>query len=80
MPPPLQTATRLQGYGWLGANYLRYEPQQTTLLPETLREWLPEGHLAHFISDAIDGLVMPAVGAGGAFAGTVRSIPWRLRS
>jgi transposase len=26
------------------------------LLPETLQEWLPEGHLAHFISDAVDGL------------------------
>ncbi len=39
----------------MAANYLPYEPQQMLLLPETLQEWLPEGHLAHFISDAIDG-------------------------
>ena len=26
------------------------------LLPESPQEWLPEGHLAHFISEAIDGL------------------------
>lgn len=42
------------------ANYLPYEPQQMMLLPETLQEWLPEGHLAYFISDAIDGLDLGA--------------------
>jgi transposase len=30
------------------------------LLPEALQDWLPEGHLAHFISDAIDGLDLGA--------------------
>ena len=40
----------------MAANYLPYDPQQMLLLPETLQEWLPEGHLAHFISDAIDGV------------------------
>ncbi len=30
------------------------------LLPESLQEWLPEGHLAHFISDTIDGLDLGA--------------------
>ena len=40
----------------MAANYLPYDPQQMLLLPETLQEWLPEGHLAHFIGDAIDGL------------------------
>ncbi len=44
----------------MAANYLPYEPQQMTLLPETLQEWLPEGHLAHFISEAIDGLDLGA--------------------
>jgi len=44
----------------MAANYLPYEPQQMMLLPETLQEWLPEGHLAHFISDAIDGLDLAA--------------------
>ena len=44
----------------MAANYLPYEPQQMMLLPESLLEWLPEGHLAHFISDAIDGLDLGA--------------------
>jgi transposase len=44
----------------MAANYLPYEPQQMLLLPEALQEWLPEGHLAHFISDAVDGLDVSA--------------------
>jgi hypothetical protein len=38
----------------MAANYLPCEPQQMMLLPESPQEWLPEGHLAHFISDASD--------------------------
>lgn len=38
------------------ASYLPYEPRQQLLLPEALQDWLPEGHLAYFISDAIDDL------------------------
>jgi len=26
------------------------------LLPESLQDWLPEEHLAHFISDTVDSL------------------------
>ena len=44
----------------MAANYLPYEPDQMLLLPESLQEWLPEGHLAHFISDAVDGLDLGA--------------------
>jgi len=36
--------------------FRRYEPDQTLLLPPSLRDWLPEDHLAFFISDAIDAL------------------------
>jgi len=36
--------------------YRPYEPDQLLLLPPSLKEWLPEGHLAWFISDAIDTL------------------------
>jgi hypothetical protein len=42
------------------ASYLPYEPQQQMLLPEALQDWLPEGHLADFISDAVDGLDLSA--------------------
>ncbi len=41
-------------------NYLPYEPDQMLLLSESLQEWLPEGHLAHFISDAVDGVDLGA--------------------
>jgi transposase len=44
----------------MAANYLPHDPQQMLLLPEALQEWLPEGHLAHFISDAVDGLDLSA--------------------
>jgi transposase len=33
-----------------------YDPDQHLLLPPSLRDWLPSGHLVHFISDTIDQL------------------------
>src|SRR5712692_7408615 len=36
--------------------YLSYDPEQRLLLPPDLREWLPEGHLALFVSDVVDEL------------------------
>ena len=44
----------------MAANYLPYEPHQMLLLPAALQEWLPEGHLAHFVNDAVDGLDLSA--------------------
>ena len=41
-------------------SYLPYEPQQQMLLPHALQEWLPEGHLAYYISDTIDSLDLSA--------------------
>jgi transposase len=32
-------------------------------LPEALQDWLPEGHLAYFVSDAVDGLELSALHA-----------------
>lgn len=37
-------------------SYLPYDPQQQMLLPHALQEWLPEGHLAYYISDTVDSL------------------------
>ena len=36
--------------------YLPYDPDQQLLLPQALQEWLPEGHLAYFVSDVVDQL------------------------
>jgi transposase len=44
----------------MAANYLPYEPQQMLLLPEAIQDWLPEGHLAHFIGDTVDTLDLSA--------------------
>jgi transposase len=44
----------------MAANYLPYEPQQMLLLPEAIQDWLPEAHLAHFISDTVDTLDLGA--------------------
>ena len=44
----------------MAANYLPYEPEQMLLLPEAIQDWLPEGHLAHFIGDTVDTLDLSA--------------------
>jgi transposase len=41
-------------------SYLPYDPQQQFLLPHALQDWLPEGHLAYFISDTVDSLDLSA--------------------
>ena len=40
-----------------------YDPEQQLLLPAALQEWLPEDHLAYFISDVVDQLDLSAVTA-----------------
>ena len=37
-----------------------YQPDQGLLLPPDLRDWLPEGHLAHHVSDLVDGMDIAA--------------------
>ena len=44
----------------MSTTFRRYAPDQTLLLPADLREWLPEGHLAHHVSDLVDGLDLTA--------------------
>jgi len=41
--------------------YLDYDPEQRLLLPPDLHDWLPEGHLALFISDIVDELDLSAI-------------------
>ena len=40
-----------------------YDPEQQLLLPAALQEWLPEDHLAYFISDVADQLDLSAITA-----------------
>jgi transposase len=40
----------------MGQNFIRCDREQSLLLPPDLREWLPEGHLAWFVIDAVGEL------------------------
>lgn len=40
----------------MSTTFRRYEPDQSLLLPPSPRDWLPEEHLAYFISDTIEAL------------------------
>jgi len=41
-------------------SFRHYAPEQDLLLPPSLGEWLPEGHLAYFISDVVEELDLVA--------------------
>ena len=43
--------------------YLPYDPDQQLLLPAALQEWLPDDHLAYFISDVVDQLDLSSITA-----------------
>ena len=47
----------------MSKTYLPYEPDQQLLLSAALQEWLPDDHLAYFISDVVDRLDMSEVTA-----------------
>jgi transposase len=44
----------------MAISYRSYEPQQEMLLPASLQDWLPKGHLSYFISDTVDALDLKA--------------------
>ena len=45
----------------MGKSYRPYYPDEELLLPPSLREWLPENHLAYFVSDVVDHLDLSAI-------------------
>ena len=47
----------------MGKSYRPYYPDEELLLPPNLREWLPEDHLAYFVSDVVDNLDLSAMDA-----------------
>jgi transposase len=42
------------------SNYRAYQPEQSYLLPPSLSDWLPEKHLAFFISEVVDEMDLSA--------------------
>jgi transposase len=47
----------------MAKTYRPYVPEQDFLLPPSLRDWLPEDHLAFFVGDLIDHLDLSAITA-----------------
>jgi transposase len=47
----------------VGKSYRPYYPDEELLLPPSLRDWLPEGHLAYFVSDVVENLDLSAMDA-----------------
>jgi transposase len=45
----------------MAKTYRSYLPEQDLLLPPSLRDWLPENHLAYFVSDLIDQADLSAI-------------------
>src|SRR5712675_1644340 len=47
----------------MGKSYRPYYPNEELLLPPSLRDWLPENHLAYFVSDVADNLDLSGMDA-----------------
>jgi len=47
----------------MAKTYRPYSPDQMFLLPPSLRDWLPEGHLVYFVSDIVDQLDLSKIEA-----------------
>lgn len=47
----------------MAKTFRSYVPEQDLLLPPSLRDWLPEDHLAYFVSELIDQLDLSAITA-----------------
>ena len=62
----------------MATTFRPYAPDQMLLLPADLRAWLPEGHLAHHVSDLVDGLDLTAFYAPYAGNGR-RNAPYEPR-
>jgi len=45
----------------MAKTYRPYVPEQDLLLPPSLKDWLPDDHLAYFVSDLIDHLDLSAI-------------------
>ncbi len=45
----------------MAKRFRTYVPEQDLLLPPSLRDWLPEDHLAYFVSELVDQLDLSAI-------------------
>ena len=45
----------------MAREFLPYDIDQQYLLPPSLKDWLPTGHLIFFVSDVVDSLDLSAI-------------------
>jgi transposase len=45
----------------MSKTYKPYQPEQDLLLPPSLKDWLPERHLAYFVSEVVDELDLSGI-------------------
>ena len=45
----------------MSKTFRAYIPEQSLLLPPSLSDWVPEGHLARFVSDVVDELDLSSI-------------------
>jgi hypothetical protein len=45
----------------MAKTFRTYLPEQSLLLPASLREWLPDDHLSYFVSDVVGQLNLSAI-------------------
>jgi transposase len=57
----------------MSKTYKPYQPEQDLLLPPSLKDWLPEKHLAYFVSEVVDELDLSGIYA--AYEGDERGQP-----
>jgi transposase len=64
----------------MAKSYRPYYPDEELLLPPSLRDWLPEKHLAYFVSDVVDNLDLSAMDAvyGNEKRGQPPYDPWMM--
>ncbi len=55
----------------MGQNFIACDREQSFLMPPDVREWLPEGHLAWFVLDAVEEMDLDAFYGPIAPTGTV---------
>ena len=71
---------RVRGDNMTERTFRPYDRDQLLLLPPSLKEWLPEGHLSGFVSDVVDTLDLSDICSyyGGPARGTVPFNPRML--
>ena len=64
----------------MGKSYRPHYPNEELLLPPSLRDWLPEKHLAYFVSDVVDNQDLSAMEAvyGNEKRGQPPYDPWMM--